>query len=75
MKKEDVVYADNEIVEGLRGEKYRHSKSSDYLEPVESGLPLVTCPYCFSYKFEIGYGNYSCLAWCDCGHEMEVYSG
>ena len=35
----------------------------------------VACPCCHGTKFTIGYGNYECIANCDCGHSMVVYDG
>ena len=38
-------------------------------------IPAVICPKCHNDKFSIKYGSYECIAVCQCGNEMSIYSG
>lgn len=37
--------------------------------------PAVRCGNCFNDRFQIQYGEYKCIAVCECGYEQEVYDG
>ena len=69
---------DKEIVK-INGVEYEYCSHDDALfRPSHNGSvehPVVACPKCHGMKFSITYGNYVCIANCECGHSMSIYDG
>lgn len=70
---------DNEkiIIDGV---EYQYCASYDRLELPDfqdgtAEVPAIRCPKCHGMEFRIGYGNWCCIAFCKCGHQMDVYDG
>lgn len=68
---------DWEIINGI---KYVYVSSYDRMElpDFDDGTryrPAIACPQCFGTKFSISYGDWECIAHCECGHSMTIYDG
>lgn len=69
-------YKDNEIIE-INGLKYQYSGFYQRLslKTENENIPNILCPICHNSKFWISYGEYKCVANCECGHHMTIYDG
>jgi len=76
--KENFGLEDEEVVE-VDSVKYKYDQFYKHLSRVTSkgdlNPPMIMCPKCHATTFQISYGDYSCLANCECGHVTEVYGG
>ena len=63
----------------IDGVDYQYDSYYDRLErPEHDGSvqhPAIACPKCQRTTFCITYGNYQCIANCQCGHSMTIYDG
>ena len=61
----------------IKGITFKYDSCYDRFECIKDGVfPAIICPKCFKDIFQIGYGNYECIAMCiGCGHKMTVYDG
>jgi len=64
----------------VNGVEYRYDASYDRLQlpDFQDGtfdIPAIRCPKCMGQEFRIGYGDWCCIAYCPCGHHMDVYDG
>ncbi len=67
MKDEEEVIIDNKI--------YVYDEFYDRLQSKDDNKPAIACPQCYNTKFSISYGDYECIANCECGHFMTIYDG
>lgn len=71
-------YADNEkvVIDGLTYEFCSfYNRLRVCLDDRKKTISEIRCPNCHGDTFKIGYGNYECIAYCQCGTEMTVYDG
>jgi hypothetical protein len=54
---------------------YKYCSFYQSLQSQDDEYPAILCPLCYASRFWISYGNYECIANCDCGHKMVIYDG
>ena len=59
----------------INNKEFEYDEDAEALFSEKTASPQVACPKCKNTKFEISYGNYECIANCNCGHKMSVYTG
>lgn len=62
------------VVVQINGVDFEYSAFYERLNAIAKPNHLA-CPKCHNTKFGISYGDYECIASCDCGHTMTIYDG
>jgi len=68
MKDDDIIIINN-------NEYKYNSYCKSFMATNDKVFPAVICGICKKDKFQIAYGNYECIAKCECGHIMTIYEG
>lgn len=69
MKDKDIVAINNT--------HYRYNEFYDRLEVLKKHKTTkeIACSKCKNREFSISYGDYECIANCNCGHSFTIYDG